>query len=588
MDDLATQMPAGLIIVLLGCTGSPVSTEADASPAADGLMDAARDVAPAGHDQAPAPDATEDIAGFPVDTRPAMTGLPLPAGVPPPLRILDSTATLTGEGLSSCSHQEPPSGNGDRWCVFTKPGTRAGAAELWVMNVTAASSGTVPVCDGSSAACVRMTANLWAAYPTAGPSHPYSHAFDGDTLIFYADSSTGSSELHRGPVYAWRPGWSKPRQLSSANGLLCRGHRLAAVAYCLDDVAGDPMKPDSFEVRAGVISDETAGLLPSLGRARPFRSDGSTSWQIDFSPAGDVLALSSPDPDPAVETLRIAAMTGQPMLVEVLRDVTSWSIANDGQRIYFLRQEAPPLHELYHAAFPAPSTATKVATSVEDYVVAGSGPRDEGVGYMTRVDAETREFRLARDPTRPSAAPKVFSFKDHIEDAQITPDVRFTEWRDADLVARVVRNDDLSSCVLNTSVRLDATEPRFLTNSRLVFWTENATVDLDRQDGFWSSPDDCRDKNRFAEGVYLVEEVVGERGLVFLDEYDATEDAGTLKYAAVSIANDRWSLAPPVRIQAKAKPAVTLVGSKPLLLVFEKAAGEDGAAGTYLFGPVPF
>ena len=104
---------------------------------------------------------------------------------------------LTGDGPSTCSHQQPASGDGHRWCAFARPGA-AGATELWVFDLTALAgggqNGAPLTCDGTSATCRRLSAALWTGSPLGGPSHPYSHAFDGDTLIFYADGSAGGDQ----------------------------------------------------------------------------------------------------------------------------------------------------------------------------------------------------------------------------------------------------------------------------------------------------------------------------------------------------------------------------------------------------------
>jgi hypothetical protein len=576
------------VVATLTCSGTPSPDRGDAAPAVDAPAPA-RDGQDPIRDAASQPERPIDAAE-PPDSRPVPTGLPLPSGVAPPRRVLDGDATVTGDGLTSCTHQEPPSGDGDRWCAFARPAATVGSTELWVMNVSAAAREGTPACDGSSRGCVKLTASLWTSTPSIGPSHPYNHAFDGDTLVFYADSTTTSAELHRGPIYAWRPGWSKARQLSSARGMLCTGHRGAAVAYCIDDVTGDPMHPDDFELRAGPIGDEAGDILPSVGRARAFRSDGSIAWQVGFSPKGDVFAISSPDPDPAVETLRAIATadTAQAQPKELIRDLTSWTISNDGQKLYFLREESRTVHGLAVTSFPVPATVTSLASKVEDYVVVGGGAADQGVGFITRLDSGMRAFRLLRDTTLPASARTVFTFEDTIEDAQISPDGRYTAWRDTNLVARIVHNDDLASCVLNSSEQVDATYPVFLAGSGLVFWSENAADDPNRQDGFWGSPDGCKERKPFARGLYIVEEPVGDRGFIFADERDPSDDSVTLKYAAVTRSGDATRLETPVRIHAGVRPAVTLVGTNPLLLLYRKLTGPPTEVGTYLFGPVPF
>jgi WD40 repeat protein len=557
------------VCALIGCTAAAQRDSGiDASVAAEAPLEASAPV--------DAPAASPDLRVSP-------SGLPLPAGVAPARRILDGLALLTGDGASSCSRQIPPSGNGDRWCAFT---VSASTAELWVMDVTRAATGEVPRCDGTDPACLRLTSTLWTASPLDGPAHPYAHAFDGDSLIFYADSTTTSTELHRGPVFLWRPGWSRARQISSGRGLLCAGHPTAAVAYCLDDVAGDPLKPDSFELRGGPVADQTGDLLPSLGRGRPIRADGKIAWQVSFSPDGSLLVLSSSDPDPAVEALRVIATSdiGRLALKEVLSDVTSWTISNDGKRLFFLRPAADGTDDLYAADLPAAATVTKLGSKVTGYRMAGEGPTAQGLGFFTGPSAagETT-FSLLSDPAQPGSPRTLFSFEDTFEDLRVSPDGRFTVWRNNVLQARVVRHTDLGSCLLNVNETLQATLPRFSASAGLVFWTETIADGLDRQDGFFANPDGCTGKTRYAQAIYQVNLPIADRGLIFGDEYD--QETVTLKYAGLEPA--AASLKPAVRISEGVQPAVVPVGGDPLLLLFQKKGPPD-VAGTYLFGPVPF
>src|SRR5205085_2342402 len=107
------------------------------------------------------------------ESSPPSTGGPLPPGVAPAHRILGPDATLTGGGEGTCSHQVPASGNGDRWCVFTRPGNDA-RSELWVIDVTRAAAAAAP-CDGRDPSCVRLTENVWMGGGLNGPFQPYAN-----------------------------------------------------------------------------------------------------------------------------------------------------------------------------------------------------------------------------------------------------------------------------------------------------------------------------------------------------------------------------------------------------------------------------
>jgi hypothetical protein len=558
---------------------------ADAAPATDArAIDAPRespvDVVPdQGVDLAPPPDA-------PV----VPSALPLPTGVAPPIRILAASATLLGDRLTTCTHQDPPSSNGDRWCAFAVAAPTGAGTELWVMDVTAASSGAVPPCDGTSPACLRLTTNLWTANPIVGPGYPVSNAFNGDTLVFYADSTSTSAELHRGPVSVWRPGWSKPRPIATGKGFLCEAHPRAPVAYCLEDVVGDPDKPDSFELRAGAIGEETGDVLPSLGRLRPFRADGRVAWQAGFSRAGDVFAFSSPDPDPAVESLHVVATSalGLEPPREALRDLTSWVIANDGSKIYFVRPVGATSRDLYAAAFPSGGEPTLVTTNIDNYFVVGTGATDRGVAYLTPINpANHIFFQLVPDTSMPARVLSIFTGDDMFEDFSISPDGRYTAWRNGTLLARIVRNQDQSSCLVNTTEELAATAPHFLASAGLVVWTEQGPDNQNRQDGFVATAA-CEAKQRFALGLPEAPLLIGDRGLVFGDEATDDPPTMTLNYAGATHTAETWALDRPVRITDGVSTGVVPVGAAPLLLVFRKQYGDEQTRGSYLFGPVPF
>jgi hypothetical protein len=527
----------------------------------------------------------------------ACNGTPITS---PAVRLFNADAIVTGDGISGCTHQVPASGNGDRWCAIAKPSLSApGHTDLWVLDVTRAAAGTIPPCDGTHPACQLMTSNLWTAFPTGGPGHPYSHAFDGDTLIFYADSSTTAAQLHRGPVFAWRPGWPQPRQISSADGLLCVGHRSAAVAYCMDDLVGDPMHPDTFELRAGALDPAATGPLSSLGRVHPFRADGAIAWQAAFSPAGDRFAISSPDPDRATETLRVIATAdlGRTAAQEIVRDLTSWTITPDGQTLYFLRDEATGIAgddilALYTAAFPSGSGPVRIAPAVRDYLVTAPGAAESSVGYLAPGnDPDEVHFRLLRDLTMPASAATIFSTRDELEGVSLSPDGRYTTWRDALLTAQVIRNRDLGACVLNTTPAHHATMPQFSSDTQLVFWTQEASEDDPRQEGFTATPE-CQGKRRFAEAVDVIIPI-GDRGAVYTDAYEDHYFTGRLNVARIVGAGADRALGPPRHVQDGVSAVVT-VGTDPLLLLFHKKLGASGTTadvaetGTYLFGPVSF
>jgi hypothetical protein len=570
---------------LVSCDGGASAAKArDAADAAVGEIAPADRPADAGEVASP-----RDAPA----TRPAATGAPLPPGVPPARRILEPGASLTGGGEGSCTHQWYASGQPERWCVFMRPESN-GKSALWVMNVTRAAAAP-PVCDGSDPACLRLTGDVWTGGGLNGPFQPYANRFFGDTLIFYADARSGPQEVHRGPVFAWRPGWAQARRISTDDALECWGHPSALLAHCVEALQGDPVQPDSFELRAGAIGDRDDVVLPSLGRIQPRDAEGSLAWQAGFSPAGDQFAVSHVDASRVSESLHVIATDrlGQPgaALAEVVTKAQHWQIGNDGKRVFFVRQAAGGGHGLFVADFPGGTNPTPLDADVSDYFVLGpqAKQQDRGVGFVSTLGPDKGAFRLTGSADGPSgaAAPTtIFTFERGLDGLRVSPDLRFTAWRDPDFRVQIVQHDPLSACRLNASANQPAFGISFLEHAGLVFWTEGDGGDRDRRNGYFANPAGCLDKRRFAQSVYFLVPV-GDRGLIFADEVDDDSQRTTLKYAAVA-EGKRFDPQNAVRVHEEIDGTSVLLVGDPLLLLFTVSTGPAAQQGTYLFGPVPF
>lgn len=568
-------MKRSLLMAVVGLVGTSFACGSTGS-----VVDAAdAAVGDAPIDDAPEADAAPDV---PADVTPTAFGLPLPVGVAPPI-LLAADATLTGAGRTACSHQDKPSGVGDKWCAFRRPGSAPGSVELWVTDVSAAARGAVPTCDGSSTSCLRLTTTLWQSY---------GNDFEGDTLIFYADapSTLKTSSPYLGPVYAWRPGWTRARRLVT-NGSLCVGHRAAPVVACLDDPTGDSDNPDDVQLRVGVVADISDATPPALPGRWPFRNDGTVLWQIAFSPDGETFAISVPDAAHVGQSLSVIAtrdVATATLRDHVLEGIQPWAISNDSKKIFFYRG---PKSEgmLSIADFPAGTNEKLLATKVYDYAQLGRGAADSALLLRLKKPQGGHTFQLLRDRDKPETAVTMFENEGALEGISIAPDLSHVAWIDLDFRGVAIRVSDLSSCAFNPAPAPSVGDVGFVDDGSFMYWAENRPGGLGARDGMLAVPGSCAERVLFARTLGFVSSV-GHRGLVYGDERDEDGRAVTLKYAGLGPGRDEAARGG-VRVSERVSMPVTLVdgvgapGDTRVVYRAEAAAGHP--AGIYMFAP-PF
>jgi hypothetical protein len=341
--------------------------------------------------------------GSPGDGRPDGGGLDLispPVDVPQKpapqmgegsrLLVKESVAVLVGNGQNSCTNQVPASG--DRWCAFTKPSSFLGMDDLWVINVSKAAEGKAINCNGSDVNCLRMTSALFSDDLTL-------HGFDGDTLLFYAESLTAMNFL--GTVYAWRPGWTQPRKLTSAAGVICGGHPTAAAAYCFgnrDDKVADQV---SYDLTAGKLIDADGSILPKVETMLLATKDdpmGVRKFQAFLSPDGDYIAWSARPTATGLETLKVQKVGDDSTRKTVAEDISRWQISNDSKKWYWLKAfnhdtKGNSSGTLEMAAFPDGTGPTALVPNVGDYDTAGP----KGIIYRSGFAVGKADLKLLDD-----------------------------------------------------------------------------------------------------------------------------------------------------------------------------------------------
>jgi len=458
-------------------------------------------------------------------------------------------ARLIGDHTSSCSNETPEgttlqSQVGDRWCGFFVSGELFGQFELWVFNLsqTVRAPGSVSCTDPAGTHCRRMTTNLWTAQPDAGPIHPYSHGFQGDTLIYYADATSGPDDVYKGYVYGWRPGWAQPRRLTDKTGFRCSGHPRAPVALCLGNLEEDETQPFEFDLFAGTLSDSADSVLPFIDRIHPDTGGAEpvTKWRASFSRAGDAFVYSTGRTDKDRESLwaipaaqlksgfQFDGRATTPLLTNAAR----FNVSRDGKKIFYLENfvyssTGDPTGVLKMADFPSGANPTVLSEEVGGYLLLGKANIDSGVGLFYDVAVGKGTLRLLANPAVPGDYKTVAS---NIGQAIVTTDQKYTAFsRGIDPMTglgdlsiadntKATKDGAAPACVLQARLRTDFYGSPFLESNGLVFWVDDVDPQLSSGKGMVAKPD-CTGKQPFSSDLDFWF-TVGDRGIIFTDSLD--------------------------------------------------------------------
>jgi hypothetical protein len=506
---------------------------------------------------------------------------------PPPAhteRLMTGAVTLVGEGSATCSHS-----TNAVWCAFSVPGETSGLADLWVLNVSQAmaSPGSAP-CDGSNRYCLRLTSRLWTGSPLVSPGHPGIHGFEGETLFFYADSSSVKrDDPYLGAVKAWRPGWAGGRAISTTMGYICRGHA-QPVAFCVDSVV---------QLRGNVEFDLLAGALNSSGpplakvaHLQALGSKGQIMWSAGFSPDGKHLALSSSTGNQDVEVLRAipTAATGAMEPAELVRDAARWQIARDGKKVFYLKgynyaeRDIGPRGTLMMADFPTGANPTELQQGVGEFLPIGEGTgADQGLSFLRDFQNGRAVLQLQPDRTRPDRSLTLESFVDRYF---VSPDRRYSYIAKLEPLMPplgvIAKTNGGGACALSSRPGSTPYLVTFLPAAPVVLWAEDAPTGFDIE-GWLANPDTCESKVKFTPHLA---DIVGVRDGVVFAEDDGDFRSMTIRHARLQngdLPPDRGTL---IRPGAGLKMVVT---DDHYVLYTVSAAVDPDAEGLYAYGPLP-
>jgi hypothetical protein len=499
------------------------------------------------------PDATVNFDTKGDHTTSTDTGVDTGPPAPPPIGmgsklIVTGTVDLIGSGADSCTNQVPPSG--DRWCGFARLGSDLMNFDLWVVNVTKAAQGVAIQCTATVADpnCLRLSTGLYADATNGFRIH----GFDGDTLTF-SEVPSQSANGFLGNIFAWRPGWTAPHNLTGNQGLVCNGNKQGRGVACIVNPMADSTQSfvHTAELHAGIL-DDAGTALPKIATLilvanQAEVTNGVTKWGAKLSPDGQAVAWSTRATDTGTEDLHWQSLTDSTKpVVDVATDVSQWQISSDSQRWFWLKSynyglngttAAAPSGTLQSAVYPDPTGTTPVtiASAVGDYNEAG-----QGLSYRTQVTSDTGVGNLLITPNRDmpatvamvdTAVQFVFATSSDGKSVTYTKNVQQPAMNVFLFDAYVGNSAGTMPCTL-TAMATAFLPPTFLAANSLVSWGHFNTQ-TQQIEGLATTLPGCATR-KFASDIYDWS-AVGDEGLVYLDTLDPDPalNEATLRYGKV-------------------------------------------------------
>lgn len=505
-------------------------------------------------------------------------------------QIVAGPLALVGSGFTACSNGLPASG--EQWCAFSRLGASENT-ELWVVDVALALAEGEVSCTESHVGCLQLTTNLWTGSQLWGPAHPYTHRFDGDTLIFHADAPAEVREPYEGPVYAWRPGWEAARRISTERGVTCTGHRLSAKVYCIDAVdlgpEAEPFDPpfwQAFDLLAGDLEQVVEGSL-SLVERIALPAGKPWDFMAAFDRAGLGLAYSFPVGESGPGRLRWVPLTEATLTpATVLDDAAEWTLAHDGVAAYVLRgfDSSTLLGQLSLIDFPSGENVRPIADDVSHIDPVGAfddllSQTDQGIGY-DRETADGPSFDFLADR---SMLDSIVTVGVDIQAPRVSPDGLYTQLYQNVAggfpVAKVARNDGGGACTLNGSLQAETYGARFAQGGKRVYWIEFGRSGS--EEGWSADPATCEARTKFGDWV-LGYSVSGD--YVFFEGGDSEDSTSFLQYARIPVEAPPEQVTPLVLLEHPRYPFLSLETQGATYLLY--AGPADAPEGLFVHGPL--
>jgi hypothetical protein len=528
----------------------------------------------------------------------------LPDAPPPPPAnpmsklIVPGRARLVGTHFTSCTNAVPASAGGDRWCAFTLPNKQIGLTDLWVINMTKTlASGVAPKCDGTDPNCkllIPKGANaaqgtqLWTGQPMDGPIYPTTDRFDGDTLIFHAQADENVDQ-YSGPIFAWRPGWPEPLQISQGKtAYSCSAHFTAETFVCIENLS--TTMPLTFDLTGGKLQ---TGAKP-IKKIYPFVAGSQSSqWRAALNRDGSLLAFSTGGATAMEpETLYTTKFDAPEMVTMVKPRMSRWSISADGTKIYYLANYnyntmGAPAGTMTMADFPSGLNEKTLAPMVGAIQVLGIDNVDKGIGFFDNVVAGKADYKIMKDRNVPSGVVTVvtniggvlaltrdmqylYFYKDFDQDNQTTTDGYI-----------VTTAGGGTPCTLTSTLESDQYGAPFTRNGQMVMWVDNVDQIDGVGEGWVANPAGCTGRKKFSDKMDFWF-MHGDDGMVYSDE--GVLDYSSLKHMTFPGGKD---VGQPTEVQKQVNRIYAILPNFDALIytIVNASASMDGL---YSYSMVPF
>jgi hypothetical protein len=453
--------------------------------------------------------------------------------------VVSGSVQLIGSGTDTCTNQVPPSG--DRWCGFARLSTDLVNFELWVVNVTKAAQGVSIQCTSSvvDPNCLRLSTGLYSDATNGFRIH----GFDGDTLT-YSEVPSMSGAGFLGNIFAWRPGWATPRNLTGNQGLVCNGHKLGKTVVCIQNPVPDPTQTfvHTAELHAGILDDAGTPLplIDTLILVTKDDAAGVQKWGAKLSPDGNSIAWSTRATDTGTEDLKWQNIGDAASRLAVASDVSQWVISSDSKKWFWLKSynyatATAPLGTLQSAPYPGGASPVTIAMGVTDFNESGVS-----VSYRTQVDSTTGAGNLLVTPDRDMPATVamvdtkvqfVFGASNDGKSLTYTKNVQNPTPSVFLFDAYVGNSTGTMPCTL-TATATAFLPPTFLGASSLVVWGKFNSVTQEIE-GLSTTLPGCATR-KFASDIFDWTPI-GDEGLVYLDTLnpDPAVNEATLRYGKI-------------------------------------------------------